>query len=217
MPKMPIEILEIGDVPTHDIGQALMLGETCQNEFIYSRMAKHESQKFSVLAFHEINSEEFLNRLWKFKRDIPGFHPFILAVVDTELKDSLHSNIFGDHRGEEGLAVLAISNVENIIIPPGKMASYFLYYLARYTLSFLAPNHKNHGQNKGCIFDRKENKIDLLKSMKARSICDDCRKKLLTDESLSSAQPEALDKMFDASGKILEGTISNRPRVFIAS
>jgi predicted nucleotide-binding protein len=103
------------------------------------------------------------------------------------------------------------------------MTAYFLYYLARYTLSFIVPAHKNHDDTRECVYDRKVNKLDLLKSMRARSLCDDCRKALLNGDSpLSPRQLTAVDKIFDLSGKFLsqnerDAKEPRLPRTFIGS
>jgi hypothetical protein len=58
------------------------------------------------------------------------------------------------------------------------------------------------------VFDRKVHKPDIVKSMKARAICDDCRTELLSgDPKISPSQLDALDKLFELCGKIIEGKL----------
>lgn len=206
MAKMPIEIVVMGSVPTIDVEQAISIANSVQNEFAYSLLSPSDAQSFRMLAYQKATARDFLNSVENNRTYIRGFHPFLIAVVDTELEGKYYGNLFGSHRAKSGIAVTTISNVENLIIPQGRMAAYYLYYFARYTLSFIAPSHKNHEESKKCIFDRKVNKLDITKSMKSRAICDECRNALLTDEnSLTPAQFEALDALFAMSGKILEG------------
>lgn len=223
MAKLPIEIVEIGNVPADDITQAILVANSLQEEFLYSRMTKVDSQEFAMLAFRKLKVKDFLDSLEEFRIKIRGFHPFIIAIIDAELEGVTYTNLFGSNRGEKGLAVVTISKVENVIIPSGKMTAYFLYYFSRYTLSFIVPEHKNHEETKGCVFDRKIHKPDIIKSMKARSICDSCRTILLQGKNaLSPSQFEALDRLFDESGKSLVDIASQvkkhqKPRIFIAS
>ncbi|MEI8020406.1 MAG: nucleotide-binding protein, partial [Schlesneria sp.] len=96
----------------------------------------------------------------------------------------------------------------------------FMYYLARYALSFVAPKHKNHDDPRECAFDRKIDKRDLIKSMKARSLCDDCRKAILaTPNTMSASQLEAIDALFDLARTLLaaEGHKGARQSAFIGS
>jgi predicted nucleotide-binding protein len=102
------------------------------------------------------------------------------------------------------------------------MNAYFLYYLAHQTLGFIAPEHKNHDDSRACVFDRKIAKRDLLKSMRARALCNDCRRSLLSIEMLSAKQLDALDKLYSASGALIEstpdeGTSARKYRMFIGS
>lgn len=206
MAKMPIEIVTIGSVSTVDIEQAISIANSVQNEFSFSLLSPVDAQPFRMLAYQRATAQDFLNSMENRRSYIRGFHPFLIAVVDTELEGKNYGNLFGSHRAKKGVAVITISNVENLIVPQGRMAAYFLYYFARYTLSFIAPSHKNHEESKGCVFDRKVNKLDITKSMKSRAICDECRNALLTGESsLTPAQFEALDTLFEMSGKTLEG------------
>lgn len=223
MAKLPIEIVEIGNLPIGDITQAISVANSFQEEFQYLRMTKVDSQEFAMLAFHEVRAKEFLDNLEEVRKKIRGYHPFILAIVDAKIDGEKYTNLFGSNRAESGLGVITISNVEDIIIPPGKLVAYFLYYLSRYTLSFIVPEHKNHEDTKSCVFDRKIYKPDILKSMKARSICDNCRNRLLQGKNaLAPSQFEALDRLFDTSGKFLEERIhhiknNQKQLIFIAS
>ncbi len=209
MAKMPIEIITVGNVPTIEVEQAISIANSVQSEFSFSLLSPVDAQTFKLLAYQKATTQNFLNLLEDRRLQIRGFHPFIIAIVDTELKGKNYGNLFGSHRATKGLAVYTIAGVENAIIPQGRMAAYFLYYFARYTLSFITPGHKSHEGTKDCVFDRKVNKLDITKSMKARAICDECRNDLLTGEnSLTPAQFEALDALLEVSGKILEGNSS---------
>ncbi len=206
MAQMPIEIVTIGAVQIVDVEQAISIANSMQNEFIYSLLNPIDSQAFKMLAYQKSTVEDFLNSLESRRSYIRGFHPYVIAIVDTELEGKTYTNLFGSHRAQQGLAIITTSKIENIVIPQGRMAAYFLYYLARYTLSFIAPNHKNHEESKECVFDRKVNKMDILKSMRARAVCNDCRNALLSEESgFTPAQFEGLDKLFEISGETLQG------------
>ena len=101
----------------------------------------------------------------------------------------------------QGLSVFTIANVPEVILPRNKLSSYFLYYLAKSAFSFLAPDFKNHDDTRRCPFDRKLYKPDIVESMRARAVCDNCRRWLLS--RVSPAQFQSIEKMFSACGDLL--------------
>lgn len=221
MAQMPIEVFEVGNVSPELIKQAIGIANALQNEFVYIPMLCTDSRLMSNYAFRRVRATDFLDAMANFRIAIRGFHPYLIAFIDSELYGSTCENLFGMWRGVDGIAVATVDGVPAKIIPEDRMVSYFLYSLARYTLSFIAPNHKSHSDPNGeCVFDLKDDKCDLLKSMKARAMCDACRVELV---SLSPTHLIALDKLFAESGRLLEKFNSNvqadktRPRVFIAS
>lgn len=224
MAQMPVEIIEVGNIPTEFMTVALSLANSLQKEFAYNRLPEVDAQPFQMYAFNRIKAEEFMDRMEEVRNSIRGFHPFLLAFVDSALDGKDYSNIFGSNRAKKGVGVCTISNVSEVILPPEKMHAYFLYYMARYTLSFIAIGHKNHDETRGCIYDRKIKKLDILESMKSRAFCDECRHNLIIEEnSLSPRQFAALDKMFEMCGNILQeglkpkATENRRLRAFIGS
>lgn len=222
MAQMPVEVIEVGDVFNESIHRAVSLANSIQTEIVFSTLPASDSQSHEILAFKYVKTEDFMDQMEDLRRNIGGYHPFMIAFVDAEL-ETKHGikNVFSGNRSRDGLAVTTVSNVPELIIPTERMNSYFLYYLARCTINFIVPNHDNHEDTRGCVFDFKRNKRDLLQSMKARAFCDNCRTKLLaSSSSLSRKQFGALAAIFDMSGKLLEGglaEVERRPRAFIGS
>jgi predicted nucleotide-binding protein len=224
MAQMPIEIIEVGNIPNEWVSPALSLANSLQNEFIYLRLPETDAQHLQMYAFDRIKAPEFMDSMEQIRNNLRGYHPHLLAFIDAKLDGEDYSNIFGSSRAEKGIGVLTIANVPDIIIPVGRMTAYFLYYLARYTLRYIVPSHENHEDSRGCLYDRKVNKLDILNSMRARSFCDKCRKSLLSGQTtLSPKQFIALEKIFDMCGKIVDGTLEKQenkkslPRAFIGS
>jgi len=206
MAQMPIEVVSIGDIPTEQFEKAIAIANDAQAEFVFGQFSKDDANAFRVLAYKQAAAKDFMDKMESIRTDIGGYHPFIITVVDTKLEGKEYSNLFGSNRAERGIAVFTIDNVDGIILPKEKIFVYILYYFARYTLSFIVPQHKNHVESKDCVFDRKVHKPDIVKSMKARAICDECRNQLLSgNPKVSPSQLDALDKLFERCGKILEG------------
>lgn len=225
MSQMPIEVIEIGDISSELVKQSLDLANSLQNEFVYLSLPDSEAHQLRVHTFTQVLAPSFLDTMEQFRNSIRGFHPFLIAFIDARLAwDDTFVNVFSSCRDETGVAVATIYDVPDLIIPKDRMISYFLYFLARNTLQFISPNHRNHDDTRGCIFDLKVNKRDLLKSMKARSLCDICRTALLSSRgSMSPVQLRAIETMFAKCGELLEARLTakenerKRPRVFIGS
>jgi hypothetical protein len=135
-------------------------------------------------------------------------HPFVIVVTDSSVSDNQLANRFGANRAAKGLAVVTTNQVPETIVPSACMAAYFIYYLGRYTLSFLFPDIRNHSEPRSCVFDHKIRKSDMVQSMIAGAICDECRQQLLSSGGLGSATSIlALDRLFALSGDILKQPI----------
>lgn len=175
-----------------------------------------------MLAFGHVRAPELLDRLAEVRKNARGFQPFLVALLDAPVDGEDYGNLFASSRAESGIGILTSANVPDLIIPKSKMVAYYLYYLARYAHCFIAPNHKNHGDTRGCIYDRKVSKPDLLKSMRAGAFCDECRNLLVAgDRRLSPSQFAALEILFGECGRIVSSDqpppVRVRSKIFVGS
>lgn len=175
MAKLPIEVLTNGAIPQDHLAVALKHANLCQNEFSFDHLGIQDSQIFRMHLRRENDIEKILDKLKSCKEMVRGFHPMIVAIVDTHLYGEGHNgvywnNLFGHHHAANGVAVFTIANVGDIILPTDRLAAYFVYYFARWTFSFIVPSHKSHDDPRGCVFDFKANKTDIVKSMKSGSV-----------------------------------------------
>lgn len=206
MAQVPVEIAQIGRVRNEELRVAIVLANSLQNEFLFINLAGSGRNPFSALSYRQSTVKDLIDDMTLIRKKIRGYHPFIIGFVDTALRGEKFENLFGSIRANEGIGVVTTDLVEENIIPKGRMAAYFLYYLARYSLSFMVPGHKNHEDTRECLFDRKVTKSDILKSMKAHALCDDCRSRLLIEAgTLSADQLQAVDRLLEESGKLLTG------------
>jgi predicted nucleotide-binding protein len=222
MAHMPVEVIDIGAVPTPALTQAISVANSLQSEFFFDRLAESDAAGFRMHAFGEVFAPDLLRDMEALRLRIKGYHPFLIAFIDAELNGEKYSNLFAANRSEIGLGIVTIANVPDTILPAQRLASYILYYLAHQTLGFIAPGHKNHNDARGCVFDRKIMKLDLLASMRSRALCDECRRALLGVNMLSPGQLSALDKLYSASGALLQGVLDQastqkKPRILIGS
>jgi len=219
MAVVPIEVVVVGDAHAAEILSAIALANAEQEEFRFSKAGDEFHDYMKMRAYTLVQTEELLDELGKARSQFRGYHPFIIAAVDANLEGREYGNLFGCHRATAGMAVVTTAQVADIIVPAGRMVAYFIYYFARYSLSFLAPGHRNHEDPRGCVFDRKVNKADIALSMRSQALCDECRRSLVSvDGTLSSRQFSALDSLFALAGRILtKGFERGRARIFVGS
>jgi hypothetical protein len=219
MAIVPIEVVRIGSEFSKEVESAMAIANSIQGEFHFNEMLDNQSSSLRMHAFNRIRADEFLDTMISFRKSVRGFHPFIIAIINSYLDGKELVNLFGSGRGSEGVAVCTTANVPNIIIPENRMIAYFLYYFARYALNFIAPNHKNHYDSRGCVFDSKVHKTDLMESMRASALCDECRRSLVNEPGLMTPEQfSALDSIFAVAGRMLaESDSSNLSRAFIGS
>ncbi|MCP5265133.1 MAG: nucleotide-binding protein [Burkholderiaceae bacterium] len=220
MARVPIEILSNGKSPTEWLTAAVQLANAEQVEFDFCMADEKMDSHVRMHSYVRANASEFLDSLESLREHNRGYHPFMILATDAELDGEKLSNLFASARADKGVAVVTTYLVPDVIVPADRMPAYFIYYMARYALSFLAPQHGNHEASKDCIFDRKIQKKDILKSMKAQSFCDDCRRELLSGAgTFSSDQFAAISKLLALSGRILnEGHEKDgRSRIFVGS
>lgn len=204
---MPIEVVDIGNVSSQEIDEAISIANPVQDEFEFLRLNEFSQQAFKTLAYKKAFVKDLFDDIENIRSELRGYHPFLISIINAKLEGKVYNNLFGSHRGRKGLALISCDNVENYIIPEGKMISYFLYYFARYTISFIIPDQKNHLETKDCIFDNKVYRPDIKRSMKSGAICDECRKEIISSKnSFSSVQFAALDKIFEISGNYLKNS-----------
>jgi len=131
---------------------------------------------------------DILDRLDQRRVTQGPFDPFIIRVVDVRLAGSKLSNLFGMHRAQKGVAVFTLCDATRYL--PDE-ASLITYFLVRYSMSFAAPDLRNHEEFRGCYFDRKRSKGDILMSATTASLChDECRPRLR--EAIHPSEAEAL-------------------------
>ena len=224
MAQMPIEVVNVGDVSHELVEQAMKIANSIQSEFLYLSLPETEANHLKLHAYKQVYAPDFLDAMEHSRTNSRGFHPYLIAFIDGELEGEKLGNLFSSCREEKGLAVTTIFNVPDLIIPSDKLSAYFLYYLAKNTIKFIVTEPMNHDDTRNCVYDQKIDKRDLLKSMKARSLCDDCRRKLLSVQSfLSALQLRALESIFTECGEVIDDKqakllrAKSRPRVFIGS
>ncbi|MBX3246034.1 MAG: nucleotide-binding protein [Myxococcales bacterium] len=216
MARMPIELVNVDARANSGVIAAIRRANRRQSIFEYSLL---DSAAFGadLLSYRDVETSKFFDDLDGLRKRSKGYHPFLIAVVASRLSGGTYSNLFGSHRARRGLAVISTHGVEGTIVPAGRMSSYFAYYIARYTLSFLDDGQKNHEDTRGCVLDRKRDRRDISLSMGRSKFCDECRRNIAVDGSISVAQFAAITEVFACSSMDETDEYMNKPRVFVGS
>ena len=220
MARVPVEIAAVTDSDLADISSAVALANARQQEYVFGLTDDEFVLRMKMHAFAHVRTTDAFDLIDQIRSDLRGYRPYIIAAMSSHMDGRLYGNLFGGHDAVRGVAAITTSGISGAIIPSDRMVAYFIYYFARYTLSFLSPAHKNHEDSRGCVFDRKVDKRDLLKSMRSGALCDQCRRSLTGPEGrLSARQFAALDSLFALAGRIVtEGLDRNeRARIFVGS
>jgi len=222
MAKLPLEVLDLRQTSTSDLRSAIDEANRVQDEFSFSLLDESYSKTMWLHVRSDTHTGELLDSLQNKKREWRGYHPFILCILDSPIHSDRWGNIFSSRRAEKGLAIVTSAEVEVVIVPTGKMASYFVYELAVHTLAFVVGGREHHHQVRGCVFDFNEDKKAIIDSMRAGSLCDECRTWFLENgQDLSDEQLSAFVALLQLCSRLLEEepevAQADKPRVFVAS
>lgn len=221
MSLFPIDVINFNKEFKTEIETAINLANSIQHEFLYSLVKDQVYQKYNIINFENIDTDEFIPEANKIRALHKGYYPYVVFITESSIQDKSWSNLFGMTDTEIGFSVLTSHEIADIIIPRERMVSYFLYFLSRLTIKFILKDKYNHQSQStnGCVFDFCKEKSDILKSMRPNAFCDKCRKTILNnDMSISEEQFNALDKILKYSGELLKNGLSTqKPRIFIGS
>lgn len=164
----------------------------------------------------------FFNALQNKKKEWRGFHPYIVCFIDSALHSDKWENLFSLQRAENGIGIVTSSEVEEVIIPKGKMSSYYLYELATHTLASIVSGKKHHDETRGCIYDFQEEKIGILDRIMAGNLCNESKTWFqVNGRNLSSDQLSAASSILKRCGELLgqvpKQSETPKPRIFIGS
>lgn len=221
MAKLPIEILRIGNTFQNEIAETIILLNSSQNEIEFSLLSAADEEKFQLLNYQDTDCDKLLSEINTIRSQIKGYHPYLICITNSHLKGGKYKNLFGNNDNDKGLAIFTFNNVPDIIIPTNKIKSYIAYFIAKYTFNFLIPDHGNHEDTRGCAFDFKKLKTDIIKSMKAGALCDECRSVVNNPKySISASQFMSINLLFSKTEELYRDdntTTIIKSRIFIGS
>lgn len=224
MATLPVEIIDLRGQRESALHAAVKEANRIQGEISFTFLDSSYIDAMQLSVFSDTHCEHFFDTLSQRKLEWRGFHPFIVSFIDSPLHSDHLSNLFAMRRPEEGFSIITSSMVENLIIPKGKMAAYYLYELASQVLALISSGREFHKENRGCVFDLKIDKHDILTSMRGGALCDECRAWFLKNgEELSPSQLASVNRLLERCSELLKQEPRTKsaetvnPRVFVGS
>jgi len=185
-----IEILSVGENSNSKIAEVAQALNVTQAEFQFALPPERLRNEGLVFVQQEYQTAKVFEFLKDYRSNAKGSRPYLLAVLNSQLRSEKHANLFGSHEAADGLAVVTLNDHQHFA---DSYRSYLAYYFIRYALSFVCPNLKSHKDARGCFFDFKGNKLDLKKSLESGAFCPQCME--IFGKSLNAEVRTAIEKM----------------------
>lgn len=168
-----------------------------QSEFKYSIAPDRLLAKARLYDKDHYHRDDVIEWMAQYRSNAGGVRPYIILVLDKKLsgRNDPNSNLFGIHDAKNGFACFTTYSFDPSLRQfLFDMVRFCRYYLVRYTLSFVNPEIKSHNDTRSCLFDFKNYKPDILKSLSTGKICEECHNQLITryNEEIQDAVPKLL-------------------------
>jgi len=185
----PIEIVTTNRELLKYIVPAYQPLNTIQNEFVFNKAPDRLLDYASIFSQEKYVLDDVFDWMDKYREFAGGIRPFIILVVDKPLLAPGYTSLYGGHEAQHGYAVFTTVSFD----PQYQQFLYDIvrfcrYYFVRYCLSFINPEVKSHKDTRGCMFDFKNYKPDILKSLSTGNICPECLAQLKTRFNLEIAK-----------------------------
>jgi predicted nucleotide-binding protein len=224
MAQMPIEILDLRRARTELLTSAIELANNVQDQYRFSALESAKSYELLFAVHDDTDIAAFIPRLLERKLGWGGFHPFIMCLFDTAINVDGTHNLFTVDTADSGFAAVTTHNVEKVLIPTQQMPAYIIFQLAFFALKFSGCNIPFHDDDRGCLFDYREEKRGIVDAIRKGHICDQCKVKLQAKNNHASpAQLTSIFAMFDAGSKLIQKSRKEpsdtraKPNIFIGS
>ncbi len=222
MAVLPVELIDLREDQTLDLQLSIEEANRSQADIQFTILDRDYADALRLHLLRDTHVDKFLEALIRQKTQWRGFHPYMICVVDCALRSEEWSNLFSAAHGQDGIGIITTHSVEETIIPVGKMPAYFVFELATHVLGLLVSGKHFHKETRKCIYDFREDKIEILDSIKSATLCDACREWFQDHgRHLSSSQLASVLRILRRSSELLEHIppidAPKKPRVFIGS
>lgn len=189
LPSLVVELCPLGAEIDPVLEAAADAANHVQTEFFFELTPADERARCQAYREVEYRSEKVCEWLIEYRMARHTPQRAFIGFVDQPLRSTRLAGLFSSHFPDKQIAVVTLDNVAHFGVAP---ADYVLYYLIRYTFSFLAPDLKVHA-SRNCYFDDKMLKRRILDSMDSGRLCDDCDAFL--QQRLSQSQHRSVRKL----------------------
>lgn len=229
MAQVPIEVVRVGNLQVDNLKESMALLNSLQDAFGYGILDVKAAAAFEGDQEDRYTTDEIYELLGRVQLHRKGYHPYLLAVVDRRLDGKQLGNLFGSLRQEpgrlQGLAVVSTYGVPQLLGPlPQEL--YLVFELLSFAVRFLYGEGLIHAERRGCVFDRKDDKREIVSAMRRGEVCTRCeeaiRHRLDEDQQLAIGRifqlirgVAAADDPAAAWSARIERATAEAPRVFL--
>jgi hypothetical protein len=228
MARMPIEILDLRRNPNYKLSEIVDEINRAQSCYEFVFLDTSKAVDLALAIRDDTNISQFISNFKNRRIEWRGYHPFIICLFDTPINDAGVGNLFSVESTLDGFAAFTLHNVEKILIPTDKIDSYLVYYFGFFALRFSGIDLPFHKENRGCIYDYREEKTGIIETIKNGVVCDKCKDILLKHNNpLSPTKFTSIFTILGLASSILRGDTSMRadpgpskrkqPKIFVGS
>jgi hypothetical protein len=114
--------------------------------------------------------------------ELKGIHNFTIGVVKKRLDGKKWDNLFGSMQTNEnerltGKAITSSYGIDHLL-QSAPIDVYYIFEFLSFSIRFIVGKGMIHDQERGCLFHRKVNKLDILETIKAGYISLKSRKQI---------------------------------------
>jgi len=203
MATVTVEIVTVGPTPVAELSQVIDFLNHRQDAFRYAVISDSAVADFAGNAAESFTTDELYGLLYALKQRRRGYHPFLVALVDRRLDGKVYGNLFGSLRQEvDSPHAMAIATLYQIpvLLPNIPPALYIAFELLSFSIRFLYGEGLIHDERRGCVFDRKVNKLEIFDAMRNGRLCPSCEG--IVSKALDVDQGIAAERLFEVISEV---------------
>ena len=182
MAIVPVEIFCIAHDNIIPIEKAILVLNKKQDAFRYNLLRNDECESFLGLKKNRFTTTEIYTKFEKTIPSLKGYHPYIIGVVEPRLDGEKSGNLFGsmqesDNKQLTGKAIVSIWKVDQIL-QPIPLEVYLIFEFLSFSIGFVAGHGLIHSEGEFCMFDKKNNKFDIIEIMQKGKFCTSCSREM---------------------------------------
>ncbi len=197
MAQLPIEIVRVGGAPVDNLEAIIVLLNQLQDAFKFNILIDDTALEFQGASNYRFTTAEIYELFDSLKQRIKGYHPHLIGVVERQLDGARLGNLFGSMKQEgahlQGMAIASLYQIP-ALLDPVPIDVYVVFELLSFAVRFLHGEGLIHRERRGCVFDQKIDKREIVNAIKVGRFCPHCEN--IVNNLLDSDQEIAVERIF---------------------